>query len=192
MLLLEEVGIPHLSPSSLVAFEILTFVLSSCTDPLGIEMATLKVHQRCRILENSWSDTWLGSWMKILENQRWLPSEAVKDLGLWLDNTLSMSKHVTKLASSCYFFLYNLRCVRKYLSKSAWETLINALVVSRLDYCTSLFTAILPNFSHNSNVSRTVQLDSSTSQRGILHHHLFYKIFISCPSSIAEFSRSSS
>ena len=67
------------------------------------------------------------------------PSYAVKDLGVWLDNTLSMSKHVTKLASSCYYFLYNLRRIRKYLSKNACETLINALVVSRLDYCNSLF-----------------------------------------------------
>ena len=91
------------------------------------------------------------------------PSKAVKYLGVWLDNTLSISKHVTKLASSCYFFLYNLRRIRKYLSKSACETLINALVVSRLDYCNSLFTAILPNFSHNFNVSKTVQLDSSTT-----------------------------
>ena len=48
----------------------------------------------------------------------------------------------------------------------------HALVVYRLDYCNSLFSAILPNFSHNSNVSKTVQLDSSTSQRGILHHLL--------------------
>ena len=31
-----------------------------------------------------------------------MPSEALKDLGVWLDNTLSMSKHVTKLASSYY------------------------------------------------------------------------------------------
>ena len=72
-------------------------------------------------------------------NSEVAPSEAVKDLGVWLDNTLSMSKHVTKLASSCYFFLYNLRRIRKYLSKNACETLINALVVSRLDYCNSLF-----------------------------------------------------
>ena len=47
------------------------------------------------------------------------PSEAVKDFGVWLDNTLSMSKHVTKLPSSCYFFLYNLRRIRKYVSNSA-------------------------------------------------------------------------
>ena len=36
-------------------------------------------------------------------------------------------------------FLYNIWRIRKYLSKSACETPINALVVSRLDYCNNLF-----------------------------------------------------
>ena len=36
-------------------------------------------------------------------------------------------------------YLYNFRRIRNYLSKSACETLINALVVSRLYYCNSLF-----------------------------------------------------
>ena len=47
----------------------------------------------------------------------------------------TVSKHVTRLVSSCHYFLYNLRRIRKYLSQSVCETLVNALVVSPLDYC---------------------------------------------------------
>ena len=55
-------------------------------------------------------------------NSEVMPSEALKDLGVWLDNTLSMSKHVTKLASSYYSSYTYIWRIRKYLSKSACET----------------------------------------------------------------------
>ena len=61
----------------------------------------------------------------------------MKNLGVWFDNELSLSKHVTRVTSSCYYFIYNIHRIRKYLSRNACETIINALVTSRLDYCNS-------------------------------------------------------
>ena len=60
-------------------------------------------------------------------------SKEVRNLGTWLDNTLLMSTQVTKVASSCFYYIYNIRRIRKYLSREVCETLVNALITSRLD-----------------------------------------------------------
>ena len=66
-------------------------------------------------------------------------SKEVRNLRTWLDNTLSMSTHVSKVASSCFYYIYNIRRIRKYLSRGICETLVNnALITSCLDYCNSL------------------------------------------------------
>ena len=65
-------------------------------------------------------------------------SHEVKNLGTWFDKHLSMSVHATRVSSSCFYLIYNIRLIRKYLSRDVCETLINALVTSRLDYCNSL------------------------------------------------------
>ena len=66
------------------------------------------------------------------------PSQEVKNLGAWFDDTLSMSTHVTKVAASRFYSLYKIHRFRKYLSRQSCETLVNALVTFRLDYCNSL------------------------------------------------------
>ena len=56
-----------------------------------------------------------------------------------------MVEHITKASSAAFFFyLYNIRRIRKYLSKENTETLIHAFVSSRIDYCNSLFYGV-PN-----------------------------------------------
>ena len=56
----------------------------------------------------------------------------------WLNNTLSMSTQVSKVDSFCFYYIYNIRRIRKYLSREVCKTLVNALITSRLDYCNSL------------------------------------------------------
>ena len=65
-------------------------------------------------------------------------------LGMWLDSNLSMVEHITKASSAAFFHLYNIRRIRKYLSKENTETLIHAFVSSRIDYCNSLLHGV-PN-----------------------------------------------
>ena len=43
-------------------------------------------------------------------------SKKVRNLGTWLDNTLSMSTQVSKVASSCFYYIYNIRHIRKCIS----------------------------------------------------------------------------
>ena len=49
-----------------------------------------------------------------------------------------MFTQVSKVASSCFYYIYNIRRIRKYLSREVCETLVNSLITSRLDYCNSL------------------------------------------------------
>ena len=66
------------------------------------------------------------------------PQSPARNLGVWLDSNLSMGDHITKTSSAAFYYLYNIRRIRKYLSKECAETLIHAFISSRLDYCNSL------------------------------------------------------
>ena len=49
-----------------------------------------------------------------------------------------MSEDITKLFASAFFYIYNIRRIRKYLSRNSVETLVHAFISSRLDYGNSL------------------------------------------------------
>ena len=44
------------------------------------------------------------------------PSKEVKNLGVWLDPSLTMNTHINKTCSIAFHHLYNLLRIRKYLS----------------------------------------------------------------------------
>ena len=69
----------------------------------------------------------------------------VKNLEVWLDSNLSMVEHITKASSAAFFHLYNIRRIRKYLSREITEARIHAFVSSRIDYCNSLLYGV-PNY----------------------------------------------
>ena len=59
-----------------------------------------------------------------------------------------LNKHITKICGSVFLYLYNIRRIRNYLSQTSTETLVQALVPSRLDHCNSLLYGLpdsLPN-----------------------------------------------
>ena len=62
----------------------------------------------------------------------------VRNLGAWFDLMLSMGTHINKVCHSGFYYLHNLRRIRKYLSLDCLVTLIHAFVTGRLDYCNSL------------------------------------------------------
>ncbi|KAL9954606.1 hypothetical protein ACROYT_G042170 [Oculina patagonica] len=66
------------------------------------------------------------------------PVSSVRNLGTWFDSHLDMSTHVTKACASAFYYLYNIRHIRKYLSRESTERLVHAFITSRLDYCNSL------------------------------------------------------
>eukprot|EP00800_Vazella_pourtalesii_P021521 TRINITY_DN804_c0_g1_i7.p2 TRINITY_DN804_c0_g1~~TRINITY_DN804_c0_g1_i7.p2 ORF type:complete len:100 (+),score=0.18 TRINITY_DN804_c0_g1_i7:290-589(+) len=58
-----------------------------------------------------------------------------------------MVTHVNKVASSCFYYLYNIRRIRKYLTRHVCETQVTQWSHHDLIIATAFFTAILPNSS---------------------------------------------
>ncbi len=66
------------------------------------------------------------------------PSASVRNLGVIFDDQLTFKKHIAKTARSCRFALHNIRKIRPFLTEHAAQLLVQALVISRLDYCNTL------------------------------------------------------
>jgi len=64
----------------------------------------------------------------------------VRDLGVLLDSKLTMNNHVVATARACYFHLRRIRQVKRSLNEQCLRILVQALVISRLDYCDSILT----------------------------------------------------
>ena len=64
-------------------------------------------------------------------------SEA-RNLGVWFDSKFQFQTHINKTCQSAFYYIYNIRRIRKFLSFEAAKTLVQALVISRLDYCNSV------------------------------------------------------
>ena len=66
----------------------------------------------------------------------------VKYLGVHLDKTLSMQKHISSICCASFLELWCIASVRPYLSQSAAARLVAAMVISCLDYCNSVFIGL--------------------------------------------------
>jgi hypothetical protein len=72
----------------------------------------------------------------------------VRNLGAWFDAYMTMDTHITKTCATAFYFLHNVRCIRKYLSQQCAETLIHSFMSSRLDYCNSLLYGLPESSIH--------------------------------------------
>ena len=91
-------------------------------------------------------------------------STSVSDLSVILDNQLKMTDHVAALCRSCFFQLRQIRSIRRSLTSDARKTLVNAFVMSRLDYCNSLCHGIneglLNKLQHIQNAAARLVTDT--------------------------------
>ena len=67
-----------------------------------------------------------------------LPSSEVRILGVVFDSDLSLKPHVSQLTSRCYSCLRCVKSCRRALTRITAATVVNSLIVTRLDYCNSL------------------------------------------------------
>jgi len=70
------------------------------------------------------------------------PVSVVRDLGVMLDNELTMRQHVTKVASCCFYRLRRVKQIRRLVGKDATTQLVSVLILSRLDYCNALLSGL--------------------------------------------------
>ena len=59
------------------------------------------------------------------------PVESVRNLGVYLDSSLSMQTHVAKVAQTCFFQLRRLRQIRRLLGRDVTANVVAALVLTR-------------------------------------------------------------
>ena len=97
---------------------------------IGTKAQLRKIHQNSLIVGES----------EVFPND-----EAIRNLGVWIDNTLSA--HITKTCRGAFYHLHNIRRIRKCLDTDSTEKLIYACVTGRLDYCNGLLYGLHGNLT---------------------------------------------
>ncbi len=69
-------------------------------------------------------------------------SSSAKNLGVIFDDQLTFKEHIAKTARSCRFALHNIGKINSFLTQHAAHLLVQALVISRLDYCNALLAGL--------------------------------------------------
>ena len=87
------------------------------------------------------------------------PSCEVRNLGTWFDSKMSMLSHINRTCSSAFYYLYNIRSIRKLLSRPVTESSVHAFIASRVDYCNSLLYGF-----PNSNVMKLQRIQNAAAR----------------------------
>ena len=72
----------------------------------------------------------------------------IRDLGVYLDSTMSMTTHVTRVCGTAYGRLRNIARIRSSLPLLACKTLVHALVTSTLDFGNAALFGITGTLLH--------------------------------------------
>ena len=80
--------------------------------------------------------------------QQLTPSSQVRNLGVLFDPELSYQHHISKICSTSFYHMRQIRQIRSSLDTNTTIVLANAHVSSQLDYCNSLYYG-LPSSSIN-------------------------------------------
>ena len=67
---------------------------------------------------------------------------SVRNLGVHLDQTLSVLQHISSVCRAAYLELRRIASVRPYLTQSATAQLVSSAITSRLDYCNSVLAGL--------------------------------------------------
>ncbi len=70
------------------------------------------------------------------------PLSSVGNIGVIFDEQLTFKDHIAKTARSCRFALHNIRKIRPFLTEHAAQLLVQALVISKQDYCNALLAGL--------------------------------------------------
>ena len=60
---------------------------------------------------------------------------AVRNVGAWFDYNLKMSTHINKICQFVYYHLHNIRQSRNYVIQDNTKLLMQAVIMTRIDYC---------------------------------------------------------
>ena len=115
--------------------------LSACLDNLKAWLKSNRLMLNPRKTKVMWchsSRRRLNTSSPVRVDDTFLPLDhCVRYLGVILDPNLSLAANVSKTTSSCFAMLRRIRSLRRSLTRPLLVTMINALVLSRLNYCIS-------------------------------------------------------
>ena len=139
--------VPHLYADDL---QIYGFCAPSCSQDLQIKMSACISDVEVWLSENTLllnRNKTEVMWFSSSRRRHCLPSEPfpvgdifihpvpyVRSLGIFIDNDLSFKTQVSKTVSACFSSLRLIRSIRHSISSPVLQSLLNALVFSRLDY----------------------------------------------------------
>lgn len=86
-------------------------------------------------------------------------SKEAMNLGILLDSNLSFAPHIDMVISHCYMLLRDISSIRKFLSTDDIKSLVNSIVVARIDNGNSLFAGL-----SSYQVSRLQRLQNSCAR----------------------------
>ena len=121
--------------------------VASCIEEIDRWMSS----NRLKLNSEKTQFIWLGSRQQLskvgvdhihLGNHTVTSQSTVCNLGIHLDDQLTMKVHVQRISRTSFYQLRQLRSVRRSLSVNACTALVHAFVTSRLDYCNSLLAGI--------------------------------------------------
>ena len=73
------------------------------------------------------------------------PASTARNLGVLFDRNLKFDAQITKTCCTGYYYLHNIRKIRKYLTLDSTRCLVHALVMGRVDYCNGLLYVVSRN-----------------------------------------------
>ena len=62
-------------------------------------------------------------------------AESAKNLGVHIDEDLSMKCHFSNLSKAIYFEIRRLKTMSRFVNESCLKTLATSFILSRMDYC---------------------------------------------------------
>jgi len=123
--------------------------LSACVTDIGIWCASRKLQLNAAKTEIVWfgsranlnkisgSDLCLPVSSDVIK-----PREGVRDLGVYLDSELSLKRHITRVANSCFHHLRQLCQIRRSIEKDVVVQLVEAFLLSRIDHWNIVLAAL--------------------------------------------------
>ena len=74
-----------------------------------------------------------------INNQGIVLSRSVRDLGFVIDNNLTCNEQIRTVIKNANFSLRNIAFIKKYLDVDSIKKLVHNYIITRLDYCNSLY-----------------------------------------------------
>ena len=119
--------------------------LESCTSDVSHWMAANRLKLNADKTELLWAGSKYGSISLVgsgpplrLGDETITASEHVRLLGVTISSDLSIDKHVSNISSSCFYWLRQIRRIRRSLDTESVKTMVHAFVSSRIDGCNTV------------------------------------------------------